>query len=162
MKVRPLCVAAGTCVLLALYTVFSQNGTDTGIHKKIGVVSTIVSKEKKVKPHPVDLLVDGDKNTFYWSGAPIKKSDNLTVVLKEVAAKGKTIKVYTGFGPAMSNRETGDMLEDGILLAKRLGSEKWVKLAKFHGGNAEAKLPFATQEVRIQASAPRKYWVAFR
>ena len=123
--------------------------------------ATEVNK-RQIKAHPIGRLVDGNVDTFYWSGRTLKKGDAVTITLGKIARKGKTLKVYTGFGPKRKSQETGDMLRHAVLEVKPIGGEKWVEVAKFRGGNAEAKLGFDTREVRLRVTAPIRHWGAFR
>jgi len=122
--------------------------------------TTITSKEEKVKPHPLALLVDGDLATYYWSGSELKKGDTISLTMKNPVPVGKRIKVTTGFG--LKNREDGDHLQDGVLEASRDEGETWTVISTFHAGRAEAKVAFVSIHYRIRITKDVAHWVAFR
>jgi len=100
--------------------------------------------------------IDGKPNTKFWSSRAPKKGDHFTVTFPKATAKPLTVTVLTG-----KKNNGDDHLEHGILEAKsRKGN--WKKIGTFTKGNAKAKLPKGSTQVRISATSGQKSWLVIR
>lgn len=126
------------------------------------VETSIVCGDDEAKHNTIDLLTDGNKDTFFWSGSSTRKGDYITLTYKNVIPKGKTIRFYTGFGATRKGEENGDIVDDGILEVRTSANDKWQKVATFHCGIAECKLPVAAKQMRFIQTLDKQYWTAFR
>ncbi len=107
--------------------------------------------------HPYMLTADGDENTYFWSGRPLRDGDTVRLVLDEPRA-ATNIRVSTG-----RPGKTDALLHSGVLEISTDG-QTYTQVASFEGGKAQAKLEkeTAVKSIRIRATADQTDWLALR